>query len=200
MKPLLIAIAGASGSGKTTVANALLQGIQSLGFSADLFSQDNFYNPVGHPLSNYDEPKALELDLLADKLHVLKQGLATDIPTYDFVTHRRQKETRLIEPLDVILVEGLFLLSQPNLVSAFDVKIYLDVPQEVCFKRRLDRDQKERGREPKDILRQYNDQVRPGFEQHIAPYMDQADLIIDALPADLEKFIKYALKLNKKRA
>lgn len=200
MKPLLIAIAGASGSGKTTVANALLQGIQSLGFSADLFSQDNFYNPVGHPLSNYDEPKALELDLLADTLHVLKQGLATEIPTYDFVIHRRQKETRLIEPLDVILVEGLFLLSQPNLVSAFDVKIYLDVPQEVCLQRRLDRDQKERGREPNDILRQYNDQVRPGFEQHIAPYIDQADLIIDALPADLEKFIKNALKLNKKRA
>jgi uridine kinase len=196
----LIAVAGASGSGKTTVANALLQGIQSQGLTATLFSQDNFYNPIGHPLSNYDEPKALELDLLADKLHLLKQGVATDIPTYDFVIHRRQKETRLIEPLDVILVEGLFLLSQPNLVSAFDVKIYLDVPQEVCFKRRLDRDQKERGREPNDILRQYNDQVRPGFEQHIAPYIDQADLIIDALPADLDNFIKNALKLNKKRA
>ena len=66
MKPILIAVAGASGSGKTTVANALLQGVKAHGFTATLFSQDNFYNPVGHPLSNYDEPQALELDLLAE--------------------------------------------------------------------------------------------------------------------------------------
>ncbi|NRP39421.1 Uridine kinase [Marinobacterium sp. xm-a-121] len=195
MKPLLIAVAGASGSGKTTVANALLQGIQSQGLTATLFSQDNFYNPIGHPLSNYDEPQALELDLLAKKLNELKQGLATEIPTYDFVVHRRQQETLIIEPLDVILVEGLFLLSQPNLVSAFDIKIYLDVPQEICFQRRFERDQIERGREPDDIRRQYNDQVRPGFERHIAPYRDQADIRIDALPSDVKSFIKNRLNL-----
>nr|WP_256417837.1 MULTISPECIES: AAA family ATPase [unclassified Marinobacterium] len=192
----MIAVAGASGSGKTTVANALLQGIQSQGLTATLFSQDNFYNPIGHPLSNYDEPQALELDLLAEKLNELKQGLATEIPTYDFVVHRRQQETLIIEPLDVIIVEGLFLLSQPNLVSAFDVKIYLDVPQEVCFQRRFERDQIERGREPDDIRRQYNDQVRPGFDSHIAPYRDQADIRIDALPVDVESFIKNELKLQ----
>ena len=197
MKPLLIAVAGASGSGKTTVATALLQSIQSQGFTATLFSQDNFYNPVGHPLSNYDEPQALELDLLAEKLIELKQGLVTEIPTYDFVVHRRQQETLIIEPLDVILVEGLFLLSKPNLVSAFDIKIYLDVPQAICFQRRFERDQIERGREPDDIRRQYNEQVRPGFEQHIAPYLDQADIIIDALPADVESFVKKELKLSK---
>ena len=197
MKPLLIAVAGASGSGKTTVATALLQSIQSQGFTATLFSQDNFYNPVGHPLSNYDEPQALELDLLAKKLIELKQGLVTEIPTYDFVVHRRQKETLIIEPLDVILVEGLFLLSQPNLVSAFDIKIYLDVPQAICFQRRFERDQIERGREPDDIRRQYNEQVRPGFEQHIAPYLNQADIVIDALPADVDSFVKKELKLNK---
>jgi uridine kinase len=195
VKPLLIAVAGASGSGKTTVANALLQGIQSQGLTATLFSQDNFYNPIGHPLSNYDEPQALELDLLAKKLNELKQGLATEIPTYDFVVHRRQQETLIIEPLDVILVEGLFLLSQPNLVSAFDIKIYLDVPQEICFQRRFERDQIERGREPDDIRRQYNDQVRPGFERHIAPYRDQADIRIDALPSDVKSFIKNRLNL-----
>nr|WP_256368481.1 MULTISPECIES: AAA family ATPase [unclassified Marinobacterium] len=191
----MIAVAGASGSGKTTVANALLQGIQSQGLTATLFSQDNFYNPIGHPLSNYDEPQALELDLLAEKLNELKQGLATEIPTYDFVVHRRQQETLIIEPLDVIIVEGLFLLSQPNLVSAFDVKIYLDVPQEICFQRRFERDQIERGREPDDIRRQYNDQVRPGFERHIAPYRDQADIRIDALPSDVKSFIKNRLNL-----
>lgn len=194
MKPQLIAVAGASGSGKTTVANALLQGFYSLGFSGTLFSQDNFYNPVGHPLSNYDVPSALELDLLAEKLHELKQGQTIEIPTYDFVVHRRQEETLTIKPLDVILVEGLFLLSQPNLVSAFDIKIYLDVPAHICFQRRFDRDQIERGREPEDIRRQYNEQVRPGFEQHIAPYVDQADISIDALPSDVEGFIKTYLK------
>lgn len=197
MKPLLIAVAGASGSGKTTVANALLKGIKSQGFTATLFSQDNFYNPIGNPLSNYDEPQALELDLLAEKLIELKQGRSTDIPTYDFVVHRRLQETLTIDPLDVILVEGLFLLSQPNLVSAFDIKIYLDVPQEVCFQRRFDRDQIERGREPDDIIRQYNEQVKPGFERHIAPYRDQADFRLDALPSDLESFIKKTLKLTR---
>lgn len=197
MKPLLIAVAGASGSGKTTIANALLQGVQAQGFSATLFSQDNFYNPVGHPLNNYDQPQALELDLLAEKLNELKQGLATEIPTYDFVVHRRQLETMIIEPLDVIIVEGLFLLSQPNLVSAFDIRIYLDVPQEICFQRRLERDQIERGRDPDDIRRQYNDQVRPGFEQHIAPYRNLADISIAALPSDIESFIKKELKLRK---
>lgn len=197
MSPILIAVAGASGSGKTTVANTLLKHIQSFGLSGTLFSQDNFYKPVGHPLSNYDHPGALELDLLAEKLHELKLGQSAEIPTYDFVVHRRQEETLTIDPVEVILVEGLFLLSQPNLVSAFDIKIYLDVPQHICFQRRFDRDQIERGREPEDIRRQYHEQVKPGFEQHIKPYIDCADIVIDELPSDINGFIKNTLKLNK---
>ena len=193
MKTHILAIVGASGSGKTTVANQLLKECQSLGYSATLISQDNFYNPVGHPLSNYDEPEALELNLLLEKLTDIKSGSITEIPTYDFVTHRRLSETLTLEPTDVLIVEGLFLLSDPALVSIFDTSIYLNVDQALCFERRLKRDQQERGRDPSGIERQYLSQVKPGFEKHIKPFSKRATLIIDQLPNNVTDFIKKIL-------
>ena len=164
-----IAVVGASGSGKTTLATHLEAIYQNAGLSTVLISQDDFYLPVGEPSSNYDRPEALDLQLLADTLERLYNNEVVEIPIYDFVTHRRTAKTRLVSPADVTIVEGLFLISDQRLVDRFEKSIYLDIDQEICFQRRFDRDQNERGREPDDIIRQYNEQVRPGFENYIAP-------------------------------
>ena len=164
-----IAVVGASGSGKTTLATHLEAIYQNAGLSTVLISQDDFYLPVGQPSSNYDKPEALDLQLLAETLERLYNNEVVEIPIYDFVTHRRTAKTRLVSPADVTIVEGLFLISDQRLVDRFEKSIYLDIDQEICFQRRFDRDQNERGREPDDIIRQYNEQVRPGFENYIAP-------------------------------
>lgn len=174
----LVGIVGASGSGKSTIASHLKELLFEVGLTVSLFSQDAFYKPIGHPLTNYDEPESLELDYLASVLTELKQGRNVKIPTYDFVTHRRQKQTEHIEASDFVIVEGLFLISSESLRSVFDKTIYLDVPQAECFIRRLKRDQVERGRDPKDIKRQYDEQVLPGFNNHILPYINKASITI----------------------
>lgn len=174
----LVAIVGASGSGKSTIANLLKASLIEEGFSVSLFSQDAFYKPVGHPLTNYDEPDALELDHLASMLHLLKRGKAVKIPTYDFVTHRRQLQTETVEANEFVIVEGLFLISDEALRSVFDKTVYLDVSQTECFERRLRRDQNERGRIPDDIKRQYYEQVLPGFNNYILPFINKASFSI----------------------
>ena len=174
----LVAIVGASGSGKSTIAKLLKALLIEAGFSVSLFSQDAFYKPIGHPLTNYDEPGALELDYLASMLQLLKSGKAVNIPTYDFVTHRRQQQTEIVEANEFVIVEGLFLISNEALRSVFDNTVYLDVSQTECFERRLRRDQKERGRIPDDIKRQYYEQVLPGFNNYILPFINKASFSV----------------------
>lgn len=185
MVPKLIAVVGASGSGKTTVANKLHQAFNQLGHSTELISMDSYYKPIGHPLNNYDRPAAFDFDLLVDDLAQLRAGGAIDVPTYDFVTHRRQPEVVRVEPVDVVLVEGLFLYALDELLQHFDVRIYLDVDPQLCFERRFARDQIERGREPDDIRRQYFDQVFPGYEQYIHPSRIHATHQLEQLPDDV---------------
>lgn len=193
MTTKLIAVVGASGSGKTTVANQLHHAFYELGHSAELISMDNYYKAVGHPLNNYDRPAAFDFDLLIDALVKIKDGQPIDVPTYDFVTHRRQPEVVRVEPADVILVEGLFLFALEELLQHFDVRIYLDVDPEICFQRRFERDQKERGREAEDILRQYHQQVRPGYEQFIHPSRTHATHSIEQLPDQVADWAAHLL-------
>ena len=194
MAPKLVAVVGASGSGKTTVASKLQQAFGQLGHSTELISMDSYYKPVGHPLNNYDRPAAFDFDLLVDDLAQLKSGKPIDVPTYDFVTHRRQPEVVRVEPVDLVLVEGLFLYALEELLQHFDVRIYLDVDPQLCFERRFARDQIERGREPDDIRRQYFDQVFPGYEQYIHPSRVHATHTIDELPDALEAWVRELLK------
>lgn len=192
----LVAIVGASGSGKSTIANLLKASLIEEGFSVSLFSQDAFYKPVGHPLTNYDEPDALELDHLASMLQLLKRGKAVNIPTYDFVTHRRQLQTETVEANEFVIVEGLFLISDESLRSVFDKTVYLDVSQTECFERRLRRDQNERGRIPDDIKRQYYEQVLPGFNNYILPFINKASFSIQTRkPTEMaQKILNYLLE------
>ena len=194
MAPKLVAVVGASGSGKTTVASKLQQAFGQLGHSTELISMDSYYKPVGHPLNNYDRPAAFDFDLLVEDLAQLKSGKPIDVPTYDFVTHRRQPEVVRVEPVDLVLVEGLFLYALEELLQHFDVRIYLDVDPQLCFERRFARDQIERGREPDDIRRQYFDQVFPGYEQYIHPSRVHATHTIDKLPDALEALVRELLK------
>lgn len=195
MPSYLIAIVGASGSGKTTVSDSLYKQFNEMELTTSVISQDDFYNPFGHPLTNYDEPNALDLELLATKLELIKKGLVTQIPTYDFVTHSRQSKTRIIPKSDIVIVEGLFLLSDEKLAKVFDASIFLEVDQEVCYRRRLLRDQLERGRVTEDINRQYFEQVKPGYEMHIAPYSSKADLIFEQLSPVTKEFAMQILSL-----
>jgi uridine kinase len=191
----LVAIVGASGSGKSTIANLLKASLIEEGFSVSLFSQDAFYKPIGHPLTNYDEPDALELDHLASMLYQLKIGQAVNIPTYDFVTHRRQQQTEVVEANQFVIVEGLFLLSREALRSVFDMTVYLDVSQTECFERRLRRDQNERGRIPDDIRRQYHEQVLPGFNNHILPFINKTSFSVKTQqPSEMaQEILEYLL-------
>ncbi len=194
MAPQLIAVVGASGSGKTTVARQLRSTLEQVGQRTDLISMDSYYKAVGHPLNNYDRPAAFDFDLMVEDLAQLKAGQPIDVPTYDFVTHRRQPEVVRVEPVDVIVVEGLFLYALEELLQHFDARIYLEVDPDLCFQRRSDRDQRERGREPEDIKRQYFDQVYPGYQQYIYPSRVHATHTIEALPDDPVEWVQNLLK------
>ena len=179
----IIGITGASGSGKSTISNLISKKLKEQQFSVSQISQDSFYNPVGHPLTNYDTPAALELELLNEVLSQLKQGQTATIPTYDFVTHRRLEVEEHVYPANFVIVEGLFLLTD-QLYTAFDLVAFLNVSQKLCFERRLQRDQIERGREPEDIKRQFLQQVHPGFKEHIEPYAHRATITVEPSSPD----------------
>lgn len=197
MAPKLIAVVGASGSGKTTVARQLHAALDQIGKRTDLISMDSYYKAVGHPLNNYDRPAAFDFELMVEDLAQLKSGRAIDVPTYDFVTHRRQSAVVRVEPVDVVVVEGLFLYALDELLQHFDARIYLDVDPDLCFQRRFERDQVERGREPDDIKRQYFDQVYPGYQQYIHPSRVHATHTIEALPDDRVKWLNELLEFGK---
>jgi uridine kinase len=180
--PVVIGIAGGTGSGKTTVANVILErvGAQNIAFLA----HDSYYKDLKdlpraqRDLVNFDHPNSLETDLLVAHLESLRQWKAVDIPVYDFTIHSRTSQTRHLEPQPVILVEGILVFAEPELREMFDVKIYVDTDPDVRFIRRLKRDLVERGRTVDSVIQQYETSVRPMHLEFVEPSKRYADVII----------------------
>lgn len=179
--PVLLGVAGGSGSGKTTVARALVDAVGE-GRLASL-AQDAYYHDVDwsrHRLSeyNFDHPTAIDLDLFVRHLADLKAGLPIEVPVYDFVTHRRRAESVLVEPRPVVVIDGILLLSEPSIRELLDLRIYVDTDSDMRLLRRLRRDTTERGRSIESVLRQYEEQVRPMHLEFVEPSKRWADVIV----------------------
>jgi len=180
-RPLMIGVAGGSGSGKTTVARAIHE---RLGVDAVFIDQDAYYCDLGHlPLeerirTNFDHPDALDTDLMVAQLEALAAGRAIDKPTYDFAQHTRAAATVRVESRDVILVDGILLFADARLRRLFDVKVYVDVADDLRFIRRLQRDVSERGRSVDSVIAQYVGTVRPMHLEFVEPSKRYADIIV----------------------
>ncbi|MCS6817000.1 MAG: uridine kinase [Blastocatellia bacterium] len=179
---LIIGICGGTGSGKTTVAQKILEAV-----GADrvvYLQQDAYYKDLSHlPLEerhrlNFDHPDAIDTDLLLQHIEELRAGRAIEQPIYDFTTHTRRPETRRIEPRPIILVEGILVFENPRLRALMDLKIFVDTADDIRFIRRLLRDISERGRTVESVIRQYLETVRPMHLEFVEPSKRYADIII----------------------
>jgi uridine kinase len=175
-------VAGGTGSGKTTVADAILEAVGRDRIAS--LAQDSYYRDVDWQSEedllnyNFDHPQALDSELLVAHLRSLKAGEAIDVPVYDFVTHRRTAETVRVEAKPVILLEGILLFVEPRLRHLLDFKIFVDTDSDVRLIRRIRRDLRERGRTLEDVMRQYLETVRPMHLEFVEPSKRWADVIV----------------------
>lgn len=177
----VIAIAGGTGSGKTTIASKI---VEQLPRHVVLLSHDSYYKDNRH-LSfeercqlNYDHPDSFDTDLFTQHVKALKAGQPVDRPVYNFSTHLREDRLVRIEPLEIVLVEGILLLENRTLRELFDLKIYVDADADVRILRRMARDIQERGRTLDSVVRQYLETVKPMHEAFVEPSKRYADVII----------------------
>jgi uridine kinase len=181
-KAILIGIAGASGSGKTVIANSI---IESLGSDrAVIIQEDSYYRDLSDvPYEqragiNFDHPDAFEHDLLAEELMLLLNGEAVSHPVYDYKLHTRSNETKTAGPASLIILEGILIFSKAQLRELMDYRVFIDTPLDICFIRRLKRDTEERGRTADSVIRQYTETVRPMYIRFIEPSKQYADIVI----------------------
>lgn len=185
-KPTLIAVAGASASGKTlfaqTIFDELLPELGNEGIS--IIKEDSYYKNQDHLVlaereqTNYDHPNAFEHSLMTEHLHKLTQHQSVECPVYCYKTHTRLAETVKLTSTPIILIEGILLLSNPELRECFDIKVYMDTPLDICLIRRIKRDIIERERSLESITNQYLETVRPMYYQFIEPSKLWADIVI----------------------
>lgn len=179
---LIIGIAGGTGSGKTTVVNKIIDSFPA--GEVAVLPQDSYYKDSSHvPVEerskiNFDEPDAIEWPLLVDHLKQLKEGKAIEMPTYSYLTCTRQEETIRVEPRDVVIVEGILVLTDPTLRNMLDVKCFVDADPDDRLIRVISRDCVERGRTPKMVIDRYQDVLKPMHCMYIEPSKRFADLII----------------------
>ena len=180
--PLFIGIAGGTGSGKSTVARALAEGLPRS--SVGVVDHDAYYreradlSPEARAHLNYDHPDSLDNDLLVEHLSALRSGRAVDVPIYDFVTHSRRAESRRVEPAKVIIVEGILVFVEERVRRLLDIKLFVDTDADLRVFRRIRRDLEQRGRSFASIREQYYGSVRPMHLEFVEPSKRWADLII----------------------
>jgi len=181
-KPFIIALAGGTGSGKTYIAKKLQEVDPQ---NIIIVSHDHYYNDQSHiPLDdrkkvNYDEPKALDNQLFLEHLQALKNGQSIDMPQYDFSTHTRKVETKKVSPAPIIIVEGILILTEPEIRDMFDLTIFIEIDADLRLARRLERDVGERDRTFRESINQYLTSAQPMHDKYVEPGKDEADLIIN---------------------
>lgn len=180
--PIIIGVAGGSGSGKTTVVRAI---VRSLGREqVTVVHHDSYYRDASHltleerQAINYDHPDSLETELLVRHLEELRSGRDVEVPQYDFTTHGRSPDRELAASRKVIILDGLLILWDRQLRRLMDIKVFVDTDPDIRFIRRLSRDIEERGRSAESVIRQYLDTVRPMHLEFVEPSKRYADLII----------------------
>jgi uridine kinase len=179
---MIIGISGGTGSGKTTVANKILENVEAS--EVVFIQQDSYYRnlqdlPLDYrQVANFDHPDALDNDLLVNHVRKLRAGEAIELPIYNFKTHSRLHETRRVEPKPIVIVEGILIFADPRLLEQMDIKVFVDTPDDIRFIRRLRRDIAERGRTVESVIEQYIATVRPMHMQFVEPSKRYADVII----------------------
>ena len=179
---MFIGICGGTGSGKTTIARAIVETVDAR--NVVLVEQDSYYrNLADMPLderhqANFDHPDSIDSDMLVNHLMRLKQGLNVEMPLYDFKTHTRSDRIEIIEPRPVVIVEGILIFAESRVLDLLDVRVFVDTPDDIRFIRRLQRDIKERGRTVDSVIGQYYRTVRPMHHEFVEPSKRYADIII----------------------
>lgn len=181
-KGILIGITGASGSGKTLVAENIYKQLGSE--NVVIMEEDSYYRDLSEiPFDervgrNFDHPDAFDHELLSKHIRKLLSGHTIAHPVYDYTTHSRKKETKTVGPHRIVVLEGILLLNEPSLREQMDIKVFIDTAPDVCFIRRLRRDIEQRGRDVNSVINQYMETVRPMYFQFIEPSKRHADIII----------------------
>ncbi|MCG5644777.1 MAG: uridine kinase [Flavobacteriaceae bacterium] len=179
---LIIGITGGTGCGKTTVVDQIIGELPA--DEVAVISQDSYYKDLSHLTMeervkvNFDHPNSIDFELLAQHLHDLKQGKTILQPVYSFVAHNRTKEFVETAPRKVVIVEGILIMTHPELRALFDIKIFVHADSDERLMRRLKRDIKERGRDLEEVLNRYQQTLKPMHEQFIEPTKEFADIII----------------------
>jgi uridine kinase len=179
---IIVGVAGGTGSGKTTVSQAILDrvGRDRIAYlQHDSYYRDRSLVPLEErATANFDHPDALESELLAQHLASLKAGQTVEVPVYDFTTHTRETRTVTVAPRKAILVEGILIFAEPALRELMDIKVFVDTDADIRFIRRLQRDITERGRTVESVIRQYTETVRPMHLEFVEPSKRYADVIV----------------------
>lgn len=182
MEPLIIGVAGGSGSGKTTVVRHIIDSIGKQNIL--LLQHDSYYRDLKHlsfekrTQQNFDHPSSLETELLIRHIKALKEGYQVEVPIYDFSKHIRKEESRVVNPRKIILIDGILIFSEQELLEEMDIKLYVDTDDDIRLLRRIKRDIMERDRQLEDVLNQYKKFVRPMHLEFVEPSKRYADIII----------------------